>query len=305
METREDAVRAAQELLASCALDDDVHAYLCSALGEVLDSEEDEARDFLEPFLPTDSLAKMIELWSSFSTGRSRNEDARRDGRVDVHVVSTQSLRISSLCDAAEDTALRIDLATTRKPRASATRTKHQSKANQVRGKDKLDEKSWCEEDGSDQVVVQAGVLNARAVKVGHYVMINSRPCRVEKLMGTQKVWRGPETGCFKTHFVARCVFTGKKVEHLCLATADVHIASVQNLECTVMDIGSAGELALLTSTLAEKNDVDLPADTDDDRKLAERIKRDFEDGKTVVIRVMSSGGFQKVVEMIEHKCTQ
>jgi len=60
------------------------------------------------------------------------------------------------------------------------------------------------------------------------------------------------------------------------------------------MDIGSAGELALLTSTLAEKNGVDLPTDTDEDRKLAERIKRDFGDGKTVVIRVTSPGGFQK-----------
>merc|ERR1711920_1108324 len=118
-------------------------------------------------------------------------------------------------------------------------------------------------------------------------------------------VWKGPETGCFKTHFVARCVFTGKRVEHLCLATADVRIAFVQNLECTVMDIGNAGELSLLTSTLDEKTDMNLPTETDDDRKLAERIKRDFQDGKTVVIRVMSSGGFQKVVEVIEHKCTK
>merc|ERR1711976_966192 len=111
--------------------------------------------------------------------------------------------------------------------------------------------------------------------------------------------------GCSKTHFTARCIFTGKKVEHICLATADVQIASVQNLECTVMYIGDDGELSLLTSTLEEKTDVDLPTETDDDRQLAERIKRDFQDGKNVVIRVVSSGGFQKVVEVIEHKCTK
>jgi len=151
------------------------------------------------------SLAKMIELLSSFSEGRSRNEDERLDGRVDVDVVSTQSLRISSLCDAAEDIALRNEVAVTQKPRALATRTKHQSEAKQVRGTDSIDETSWCDEDGSDQVVVQADVLNTRAVKVWHYVMIDSRPHRVEKILGTQEVWRGPETGCFKTHFVARC----------------------------------------------------------------------------------------------------
>jgi len=69
------------------------------------------------------------------------------------------------------------------------------------------------------------------------------------------------------------------------------------------MDIGDAGELSLLVAGMHEKNDVNLPTETPDDRKLAERIKRDFQEGKTIVVRVMSSGGIEKVVEVIEHLC--
>jgi len=168
--------------------------------------------------------------------------------------------------------------------------------------KNKIDEAEFCDSDSLDCDVVEAGVLKARCVKTGHHVIINNRPCRVEKI-GTSKVWKGPETGCFKTHLVARCIFTGKKLEHLCPATADVNIAAVRKLECTVMDIGDDGELNLLVGEV-EKTDVNLPAETDDDRKLAERIMAEFHSGKTVVVQVMSACGADKVVEIIKHKCT-
>lgn len=301
MAAHEDATRAAQQLLASLALDDDTYVYLCKGLEDGLVLEDEEGlRGFLEPFLPVDALENIILLQSSLTESCTENIT-----RKDVKMVPSQSSQATSMCIVEEDVAdvaFQDGTVTTQTTRASVARRKHQPKGKQMR-KDGIVETSYCEVDVSDKIDAETAVLNARSVRVGHYIMINSRPYRVEKVMGTQKSWKGNVTGCFKTHFIARCIFTGKKTEHLCLATDDLLIASVQNLECTVMDVGNAGELTLLHE-LVEKTDVNLPTETVGDRKLAERVKRDFDNGNTVVVRVMASGGSQKVVEVIEHKCT-
>lgn len=283
----------AQEFLASLVLDEDTHAHLQTALADALDLDEVELRDFLGPFLAADAVDRMVQILSITAAASTSSANAHQEVSTDVSKLELQADKF------VEES---VQVATLKK-RTSIARRACRAKTSQLSTKDTIDEDSFSVSGSSDRDVVETAVLKARSVKAGHYVMINNRPCRVEKI-GTSKVWKGPESGCFKSHFVARCIFTGKKFEHLCLATADVSIAVVQKLECQVMDIGDDGELSLLTSTFDTKADVNLPAETDDDRKLAERIKAEFHKGRTVVVQVMSSCGHEKVVEILQHKCT-
>jgi translation initiation factor 5A len=262
--------------------------------------DEDEVRGFLEPFLAIAAVDNMIQLL--LGSALDCTSTTKLVQRFD-EAASMLQMQEASLCDVAVAIAEESANSSTQKRLAKTARRTLREKASQLDKKQKSDEAEFCDSDCLDGDVVEAGVLKARCVKTGHHVIINNRPCRVEKI-GTSKVWKGPQTGCFKSHLVARCIFTGKKFEHLCPATEDVRLAVVQKLECTVMDIGNDGELCLLTSAFDTKTDINLPTESDDDRNLAERIKVDFRNGRTVVILVASSCGVEKVVEIVRHKCT-
>lgn len=334
----------AREFLRSLALDEDLHAYLRIALDDFLDLDEDELRSFLDPFLAANAVDKMIQLLSGSAAGCTGNVKAEQQigsvvagvsqivrGPLDtteprleaetcevdnfgtaeissvtsaVDEISKLEMQDSSMCSAKEGIAEKKSTQrASHTKRTSTARRTSQAKASQFDKRNGTDGADFCDSDTFECDVAETGVLKARCIKTGHHVMINNRPCRVEKV-GTSKVWKGPLTGCFKSHVVARCIFTGKKYEHLCPAAEDVSVAAVQKLECTVMDIGDDGELSLLTSTLDTKADVNLPCETDDDWKLSERIKADFQKGKTIVILVVCSCGIEKVVEIVRHKCT-
>jgi translation elongation factor P/translation initiation factor 5A len=226
---------------------------------------------------------------------------AKSEQKVD-DAASKLEMRDASMCGAALEGAEESAETAMQRRRTAKARRALRAKVPQLDKANCKDEEDVCDSESFSCDVAEASVIKARCVKTGHHVMINNRACRVEKI-GTAKVWKGPLTGCFKTHLVARCIFTGKKFEHLCLATEDVSIAAVQKLECTVVDIGDDGELSLLTPRFDMKTDVNLPTETDDDRKLAERIKANFYNDKTVVVLVLSCSAVEKVVEIIKHKC--
>jgi len=137
---------------------------------------------------------------------------------------------------------------------------------------------------------------DAGSVRKGDYVMIKDQPCRVMQISAPSKIWKGPYSGCFQSQITARDIFTGKKLEATFPVKEKVNMPAVKRHECTVLDVGAAGELDLIFED-AIKSDVNLPRGTDADAELAESIRACFNSGKNVVVVVLSACGYEKVVE--------
>jgi len=303
----------AQDFLRSLALDVDSLDYLCNALNDSLDDlDGSELKDFLEPFLAADDVDKMLELLlmpsqcgatssvvDSSSCAGTKVKAKRRAEDDEALTLATTEM---PMCDVAREEdekakhktnedKVRCEIA-----RAPTAHRVFRTKASQLDKGNLLDEESCLESEGFDLDVVETFFQKARSIKTGHHVMIKDQPCRVVEV-GTSKIWKGPHRGCFQKQIVARSIFTGMKLEHMCPAAEDVRMAAVKRQEYTIMDIGNEGELSLLTPTYDIKADVNLPTETDGDRKLAGCIKTDFHSGKTVSVMVLSSCGVEKVVQ--------
>merc|ERR1712118_591439 len=102
--------------------------------------------------------------------------------------------------------------------------------------------------------------------------------------------------GHAKCHFVATDIFTGKKMEELVSSSHNIAVPFVSRNEYTIMDIGEDGTLSLLTEGGDPKDDLNLPADTEDDEKNVKGMKEEFEKGKNVIVIVQAACGKEKVV---------
>ncbi|CAA2975240.1 eukaryotic translation initiation factor 5A [Olea europaea subsp. europaea] len=87
--------------------------------------------------------------------------------------------------------------------------------------------------------------------------------------------------GHAKCHFVAIDIFNGKKLEDI--------VPSSHN--CDLIDISEDGFVSLLTETGNTKDDLKLPTD----ENLLGQIKSGFEEGKDLVVSVMSAMGEEQI----------
>ena len=65
-----------------------------------------------------------------------------------------------------------------------------------------------------------------------------------------------------------------------------MQVPHVGRKEYNLIDIAEDGFVSLMDDTGATKDDLSLPKGTDDSEKLAEQIKKDFDDGKDIVVTV-------------------
>jgi len=134
--------------------------------------------------------------------------------------------------------------------------------------------------------------MQAGEIRKGSHLMIKGNPCKCIEV-STSKTGKH---GHAKAHIVALDIFTGKKMEELCPCSHNLAVPFVTRTEYTVMDIAGDGQLSLLTEGGEEKNDMNLPASNDDDAKLSNDIKKDFGEGKNVIVTVQSACGQAKVI---------
>merc|ERR1712217_730962 len=113
----------------------------------------------------------------------------------------------------------------------------------------------------------------------------------------TSKIWKGPHSGCFQSHIIARGIFTGKREDVFLPVTQKVTMPFVKREECTVIEIGNDGELSLLTPDYVTKDDINLPTGTESESELAKRIQTGFYAGEMVIVVVLSACECAKVVE--------
>merc|ERR1712054_499385 len=130
------------------------------------------------------------------------------------------------------------------------------------------------------------------SIKKNHHVVIKEHPCKVVET-STSKTGKH---GHAKVHMVGIDIFTGKKYEEICPSTHNMQVPIVTRTDYQLIDVDPDGFLSLLTKDGNTKNDVKLPPD----ETLAEQIKNDFEDGKDLIVSVVSAVDQEAVVQVKE-----
>jgi len=122
------------------------------------------------------------------------------------------------------------------------------------------------------------------------FVVIKGFPCKVVD-MSTSKTGKH---GHAKVNLTGIDIFTGKKYEEICPSTHNMDVPHVKRTDYSVMDIDD-GYLQLLATDGTTKNDLKLP-----DSDIGQDIQRMFDDGKDVVVSVISAMGTEGVVAVKE-----
>merc|ERR1712072_1512518 len=137
----------------------------------------------------------------------------------------------------------------------------------------------------------------AGTLRKGAHIVIKGRPCKVLE-MTTSKTGKHGHAKC---HFTALDIFTGKKCEMLESSTHNCDVPNVSRAEYTLLDIDD-GFVSLMEESGETKDDLKLPSGTDELDKLAEDLTAAFEDGKDMIITVLSAMNNEMIVGMRESK---
>ncbi|QSL65242.1 hypothetical protein MERGE_002551 [Pneumocystis wakefieldiae] len=123
--------------------------------------------------------------------------------------------------------------------------------------------------------------IQCSALRKNGYVVIKGRPCKIVD-MSTSKTGKH---GHAKVHLVGIDIFTGKKLEDLSPSTHNMDVPFILRQEYQLVNIDD-GYLNLITSDGSTKDDIRLP-----EGELGEKISSEFEEGKDLLITVVSAMG--------------
>ncbi|KAK3809364.1 MAG: eukaryotic translation initiation factor 5A-2 [Benniella sp.] len=121
--------------------------------------------------------------------------------------------------------------------------------------------------------------MQCSALRKNGHVVIKGRPCKIVD-MSTSKTGKH---GHAKVHLVAIDIFTGKKLEDLSPSTHNMDVPNVTRNEFQLINIDD-DFLNLMTADGGSKDDVKLP-----EGELGQKIKADFEDGKDLLVTIISA----------------
>nr|CAB3451682.1 unnamed protein product [Digitaria exilis] len=124
----------------------------------------------------------------------------------------------------------------------------------------------------------------AGAIRKSGYIVIKNRPCKVVDV-STSKTGKHGHAKC---HFVGIDIFNGKKLEDI--------VPHVERTEYQLIDISEDGYVSLLTESGNTKDDLKLPTD----ENLQAQIKSGYDDGKDLILTVMSAMGEEQICALKE-----
>ncbi|KAI9029083.1 eukaryotic translation initiation factor 5A [Phycomyces nitens] len=123
--------------------------------------------------------------------------------------------------------------------------------------------------------------MQCSALRKGGHVVIKGRPCKIVE-MSTSKTGKH---GHAKVHLVAIDIFTQKKLEDLSPSTHNMDVPNVVRMEYALLNIDD-GFLSLMLPDGTTKDDVKLP-----DNEIGAQMEAEFEEGKELLISVVSAMG--------------
>ncbi|KAG5368752.1 Eukaryotic translation initiation factor 5A [Yarrowia sp. C11] len=132
--------------------------------------------------------------------------------------------------------------------------------------------------------------IQCSALRKNGHVVIKGRPCKIID-MSTSKTGKH---GHAKVHLVATDIFTNKKLEDLSPSTHNMEVPNVKREEFQLIDIDD-GFLSLFTSDGSTKDDVPLP-----EGEIGDKIQTEFDEGKDLIVTVISAMGEEAVISYKE-----
>eukprot|EP01009_Symbiontida_sp_KSa7_P000026 NODE_1006_length_700_cov_933.307220_g786_i0.p1 GENE.NODE_1006_length_700_cov_933.307220_g786_i0~~NODE_1006_length_700_cov_933.307220_g786_i0.p1 ORF type:complete len:178 (+),score=48.77 NODE_1006_length_700_cov_933.307220_g786_i0:34-534(+) len=117
------------------------------------------------------------------------------------------------------------------------------------------------------------------ALRKNGHVVIKGRPCKIVD-MSTSKTGKH---GHAKVHLVATDIFTGRKYEDISPSTHNMDVPNVTRREYQLINIDD-GYLNLMSNDGSSKDDVKVP-----EGELGDQITNDFEDGKDLMVTIVSA----------------
>jgi len=132
--------------------------------------------------------------------------------------------------------------------------------------------------------------MQCSALRKNGHVVIKGRPCKIVD-MSTSKTGKH---GHAKVHLVAIDIFTGKKLEDICPSTHNMDVPNVSRNEYQLVNIDD-GFLNLMAQDGTPKDDVKLP-----DSDLGKDIQTGFDDGKDLLVTIISSMGEESPISFKE-----
>jgi translation elongation factor IF5A len=127
----------------------------------------------------------------------------------------------------------------------------------------------------------------AGTIRKGAFIVIKGRPCKVAEV-STSKTGKHGHAKC---NFVGIDIFNGKKLEDIVPSSHNSDVPHVKRTDYQLINIADDGFCDLMTDAGAQKNDLKLPPD----EALAKTITEYFEEGRDVVVTVLSAMGEEQI----------
>jgi translation initiation factor 5A len=135
------------------------------------------------------------------------------------------------------------------------------------------------------------------SLRKGGHAMIKEHPCKIVDI-STSKTGKH---GSAKANYTGIDIFTGKKYEDSNPTSANIDVPRVVRNEYQLLNVDGA-RVSVLTDSGETKEDLNLPKDTEgNEDETAKKIKQLFDEGKNVVVSVISSIGLEKIIEAKEY----
>lgn len=128
--------------------------------------------------------------------------------------------------------------------------------------------------------------MQCSALRKNGHVVIKGRPCKIVD-MSTSKTGKH---GHAKVNITAIDIFTGKKLEDMSPSTHNMEVPNVSRTEYQLIDVDD-GFLSLMNPDGSTKDDVKLP-----EGDLGEKIQADFDEGKDLLVTIVSAMGEEAAV---------
>eukprot|EP01023_Acetabularia_acetabulum_P062763 TRINITY_DN7787_c0_g1_i1.p2 TRINITY_DN7787_c0_g1~~TRINITY_DN7787_c0_g1_i1.p2 ORF type:complete len:162 (-),score=33.73 TRINITY_DN7787_c0_g1_i1:564-1049(-) len=134
--------------------------------------------------------------------------------------------------------------------------------------------------------------MEAGSIRKGGFMSMKGRPCKVVDV-STSKTGKHGHAKC---NITAMDIFTNSKYNEILPGHAACDIPHVTRVEYSLIDISEDGYISLMMENGDTRDDMQLPSNTDDDLKLADQIRTDFDAGKELVLTVLGAMGEEKVI---------
>ncbi|PWO01288.1 eukaryotic translation initiation factor 5A-2 [Tilletiopsis washingtonensis] len=132
--------------------------------------------------------------------------------------------------------------------------------------------------------------MQCSALRKSGHVVIKGRPCKIID-MSTSKTGKH---GHAKVHLIATDIFTQRKYEDISPSTHNMDVPNVTRNEYQLVNIDD-GFLNLMSGDGSSKDDVKVP-----EGELGEQIESGFEDGKDLMVTIVSAMGEEQAISFKE-----